>query len=265
MRTCYKNSLGVALPLFRTVKKISIALLFLSANYNIALCQLMHLHDELLAIKASNDSLNKLAPIEKTYLQFDKPYYALGDTIWFKAYMLNSFLTASDKSGIINIDIANDSNKVIKQYKIQAQNGLGWGNLRLDEREGFIPGTYTIHAYTIWMRNFGQEYFFSKSFYIAGNGENSWLINEQVKELTGNDDTLKVKLLLNDINKIPDANKMLQLQVMSGNKHLYKQTMKTDNNGLLDVIFKVPNKAADLSITAEICSDSFVPINFVLK
>jgi len=251
MRTCYKTLLAPAFLHSKTVKKIVIALLFLLANHDIAFGQLKHLHDELLAIKASNDSLNKLAPIEKAYLQFDKPYYVLGDTIWFKAYLLNSFLTASDKSGIINIDIANDGNKVIKQYKILAHNGLGWGNLSLDEREGFTPGTYTIHAYTNWMRNFGQEYFFSKSFYIADSGESSWLINEQVKEPTSNDNTVKVKLLLNDINKIPDANKTLQVQVMANNKRLYKQTMQTDNNGLLDVIFKVPNKAANLSVTAE--------------
>ena len=26
-------------------------------------------------------------PIEKVYLHFDKPYYAVGDTMWFKAYL----------------------------------------------------------------------------------------------------------------------------------------------------------------------------------
>ena len=26
-------------------------------------------------------------PFEKVYLHFDKPYYAVGDTIWFKAYI----------------------------------------------------------------------------------------------------------------------------------------------------------------------------------
>jgi hypothetical protein len=251
MRTCYKTLMGFALLHFKTVYKIGIAILILSANRHIALGQSKRLHDELLAIKASNDSLNKLAPIEKTYLQFDKPYYASGDTIWFKAYLLNSFFTASDKSGIINIAITNDSNKVIKRYRISSQNGLGWGNIHLDEREGFIPGNYTIHAYTDWMRNFGQEYFFSKSFYIAGGGENGWLINNQVKEPTGNDDTVKVKLLLNDINKIPAANKTIRLQVMEGNKHLYKEIMQTDNKGLLDVNFKLPNKAGNLSIIAE--------------
>ncbi len=35
---------------------------------------------------------------EKLYLQFDKPYYATGDTLWFKAYLLKaSYLTASSQ------------------------------------------------------------------------------------------------------------------------------------------------------------------------
>ena len=29
-------------------------------------------------------------PQEKIYLHFDKPFYAGGDTIWFKAYIVNS-------------------------------------------------------------------------------------------------------------------------------------------------------------------------------
>jgi hypothetical protein len=251
MKTYYKTLIRLTLLYFKTFKKIAIALFFLTANHNIALGQLKQLHDELLAIKASSDSLNKLAPIEKNYLQFDKPYYATGDTIWFKAYLLNSILTASDKSGIINIDITNDSNRVIKRYRIPAHSGLGWGNLSLNEQEGFIPGTYTMHAYTNWMRNFGQEYFFTKSFNIAGSSENGWLINTQVNEPAGNADTVKVRLLLKDINKIPAANKTVRLQVMAGNKHLYKQVMQTDYNGLLNVNFKVPNKAANLSIIAE--------------
>ncbi len=236
---------------FKAVNKIFIIIFCLSVSHHVALSQSKQLHDTLLKIKTSYDSLNKIAPNEKIYLQFDKPYYAIGDTIWFKTYLLNSFLTASDKSGIINIDIANDSSTLIKHYRIPVQNGLGWGNLSLSEKEGFIPGSYTIHAYTNWMRNLGQEHFFSKSFYIAGSGENEWLINKQLNEPTRNGDTVKVKLLLNDINKIPAANKTVRLQVMAGEKHLYKQVMQTDNNGLLNVNFKAPNKARNLSIIAE--------------
>lgn len=41
------------------------------------------------------EGYNNLLPAEKLYMQFDKPYYAAGDTIWFKAYLLTSTLNYS--------------------------------------------------------------------------------------------------------------------------------------------------------------------------
>src|SRR5476651_105228 len=36
------------------------------------------------------DNYNNKLTSEKLYLNFDKPYYAAGDTIWFKIYLLNA-------------------------------------------------------------------------------------------------------------------------------------------------------------------------------
>src|SRR5579872_4150876 len=108
-------------------------------------------------ILAKLRTYNKARTAEKIYLQFDKPYYATGDTLWFKAYLLKaSYLTASSRSCFLYIDIANDSNKVVKQYKFRAGHGLSWGNISLDETI-FPSGTYTLRAYTNWMRNWGDE------------------------------------------------------------------------------------------------------------
>jgi len=169
------------MPLPKTCLLLCIISYFILSSYSLSFSQTVPLKDGLLKITTSSDSLNKKKPSEKLYLQFDKPYYALGNTIWFKAYLLNDYLTASDKSRIINIDIANDSNKVIKQYRLPVENGITWGNISLNEKDGFTTGTYTIRAYTNWMRNFGKGYFFYKSFYITGGGENGWLVNKQSK------------------------------------------------------------------------------------
>jgi hypothetical protein len=43
-----------------------------------------------ISLKTIVDRSQKLIedyPSEKVYLHFDKPYYAVGDTIWFKAYV----------------------------------------------------------------------------------------------------------------------------------------------------------------------------------
>jgi hypothetical protein len=42
--------------------------------------------DPIAKIAAQLDEWLSNHPQEKVYLQFDKSYYAIGDTIWFKAY-----------------------------------------------------------------------------------------------------------------------------------------------------------------------------------
>jgi len=209
------------------------------------------LNNTLLKIAALSDSLNKKAAIEKLYLQLDKPYYALNDTIWFKAYLLNAnYLVPSVKSGFVYADILNDSSKVIKQYRFPAGEGLTWGNIGLSDKE-FTPGTYSIKAYTNWMRNYGDDGFFTKQFYISNAGESSLLVNSTVGETTANGvKTANVKLLFSDMNKIAYAAKPLQLQVMAGNKRLYNQKLQTGVDGGLDVKFAIPDKASNLSIIA---------------
>ncbi len=202
----------------------------------------------LLKLKARSDSLSESNTSEKPCLQFDKPYYAAGDTIWFKAYLFNAAsLTPSDKSRIMYLDIVNDSAKIVKRLSIPVSNGLGWGNIGLDDIN-FSPGTYTLRAYTNWMRNWGDDHLFNKTFYVAGTGERNWLVNKQVIDTNG---TANIRLQFSNIDRIPAANIPLQLQVFAGNKHLYRQTILTDKNGLLNFNLKFPEKEAGLIINAE--------------
>src|SRR5271170_7530570 len=68
--------------------------------------------NDLLKITTAADTFRNKHPIEKLYLQFDKPYYAVGDTIWFKAYLFNAtYPEPPEKSALFYVELANDSNK----------------------------------------------------------------------------------------------------------------------------------------------------------
>jgi hypothetical protein len=233
-------------------KHIYLTTFLLLGCSGLAFAQSASLKSELLKITSVSDNLTRKSPSEKLYLQFDKPYYAVGDTLWFKAYLFNAaYLTASDKSGLMYIDIANDSNKVIKQYKLPVHAGLSWGNISLDEKE-FTTGTYTLRAYTNWMRNFGDDYFYYKTFYISSANENNLLINQQVStSVVNGSNTADVKLQFSDINKKPIRIEPLNLQVISEGKRLYKQKLPTDISGIVDVNFAIPQKASNITIVAE--------------
>src|SRR5246500_2068668 len=63
-------------------------------------------------------------PAEKAYLQFDKPYYAAGDTIYFKAYVtLGERHQLSALSGVLYVELLNAKNKVDQSIKLQITGG----------------------------------------------------------------------------------------------------------------------------------------------
>ena len=94
---------------------------------------------------------------EKAYLHFDKPYYAAGDTMYFKAYV-----TAGEKhqlsalSGVLHVELLNAKNKVDQSIKLQITGGVAWGDFALPD--SLPAGNYRVLAYTQWMRNDGNYF-----------------------------------------------------------------------------------------------------------
>lgn len=217
-----------------------------------AIAQSGKLKTDLLKFTNHSDSLINQYPSEKVYIQFDKPYYALGDTLWFKAYLANaSSLMLSSRSGLLHIDIGNDSGRLIKQYVFTVKNGVSWGDIRLNDKD-FTAGRCTVHAYTNLMRNFGDDVFFYNTFYVTGAEENSWLINAKISANSIKDRNLvNAQLQFSNPDRLPLGNKSLQLQVISGSNKLFKQKVQTNQDGLIEVNFTLPEKSSAIAIVAE--------------
>lgn len=107
--------------------------------------------------------------VEKAYLQFDKPYYAVGDTMYFKAYVtLGPQHKLSALSGILYVDLIGPNNKISQSIKLPVMAGVAWGDFTLDE--SLKSGTYRVRAYTRWMRNEGANAFFEKTIVVGSPG-----------------------------------------------------------------------------------------------
>lgn len=111
--------------------------------------------------KATNGPGEKLAGYkrahitEKAYLHFDKPYYAAGDTIYFKAYVtMNERHWLTQLSGVLHVEFINTQNKIDQSLLLKINNGVCWGDFSLPDS---LPrGDYQVRAYTNLMRN-GDE------------------------------------------------------------------------------------------------------------
>ncbi|MEG0725370.1 MAG: hypothetical protein RR485_04945 [Mucinivorans sp.] len=106
-------------------------------------------------------------PSEKCYLQIDKPNYFVGDSVWFKGYLVNSADHSAALSNYIYIDVIDTSDTIVVRGKIKRDSiGVGFsGYLPLGKK--IVAGRYTIRAYTLWMRNFPREYFFYKQITVS--------------------------------------------------------------------------------------------------
>ncbi|HEX3384415.1 MAG TPA: carboxypeptidase-like regulatory domain-containing protein, partial [Mucilaginibacter sp.] len=86
------------------------------------------------------DSFSGTHRNEKAYLQFDKPYYAAGDTMYFKAYVtMDERHLLSQISGVLHVDLVNTADKIDKSIKLHLVNGIGWGDFALPDS---LPGGY---------------------------------------------------------------------------------------------------------------------------
>ncbi len=107
------------------------------------------------------EKFNNSYPQEKVYLHFDKPFYIPGETIWYKAYLVDAAdNTPSSLSKIIYTELLDKNGKIIIRQILKAGNGFANSEFLLPE--SLLQGKYQVRAYTNWMRNFDQEFFFTK-------------------------------------------------------------------------------------------------------
>src|SRR5215217_6051947 len=104
---------------------------------------------------------NEKYPQEKVHLHLDKPYYAIGDDIWFKAYVTNAQTSRlSDISSALYVELINEKDSIKKQIKLPMVSGVTWGDFKLPD--SLTEGNYHMRNNTPFMQNAGTEFFNEK-------------------------------------------------------------------------------------------------------
>lgn len=187
--------------------------------------------DPLTSLLAKLASYASKTPFEKVYLHLDKPYYAAGDDIWLKAYLVNTNTDSpSGLSEILYVDLINEQGKTKKNLKLPVQGGITWGNISLPDT--LAEGNYRIRAYTQYMRNFGDEFFFDKTIKI-GNSLNNRIFakaNHVFSSASGKNQLTTTITFKNDKEQ-PYADADLKYSIMLNGAEEFKGKSKTNANG----------------------------------
>ncbi len=176
-------------------------------------------------------------PQEKVHLHFDKPYYAIGDTIWFKAYVLNAeHNQLSNTSKILYVELINDRDSIKQSVRLPLMAGLAAGDFTLND--SLQEGNYRIRAYTTWMRNFGEEYFFDKTISIGNSIANNVVTNATYSfSKIGVSEKVNSQIRFTDLEGNPISNKEVNYLVQLNFRNLTKGKGTTDKNGVLNFNF----------------------------
>ncbi len=177
---------------------------------------------------------------ERVYLQFDKPLYKPGETIWYQAYLRNDTnLLPATKSQILHVELISPKGNIDQSWQLITTHGTATGNI--DLAENMAGGLYKIKAYSHWQKNDQNTLFFEKDIPIQA------VVLPQLKmklnftrEAYGPGDTVIAKLDLHSLANQPLVGHDVRFVVnLKGNK-LLEKTATTEADGLAQLQFQLP-------------------------
>ena len=114
-------------------------------------------------VKTITQKMPRNIPVhDKVYLHIDKPYYARGETLWFKAYITDAVHhRPSFQSRSMFVELINPLGEEVDSRKLEVLgSGFAQGDFLI--YPGYLSGKYQIRAYTNQMLNYSKDYFFKK-------------------------------------------------------------------------------------------------------
>jgi hypothetical protein len=136
--------------------------------YVVLVSLVTHAQDDPMA-RSIRDRFNLYAGaalLEKMYVHLDRPFYLVGETIWFKAYNMdgsrNRFL---DLSKVAYLEVLDKDNNAVIQTKFSLAGGKGNGSVAIPT--AVLSGNYKVRCYTNWMKNFNPDYFFETNISVV--------------------------------------------------------------------------------------------------
>lgn len=145
---------------------------------------------------------------QKIYLHTDKNTYIAGENIWLKAYVINASDFLNDTlSKEVYVDLIDYSNKQVHTEILRNRKGLAEGYLFLPDT---LPeGNYQIRAYTNWMRNFDEEFFFSKTIEFKNPNYENVVTRYRLAQIKHSNRKLKNSMKRFVVNFFPEGGNMV--------------------------------------------------------
>lgn len=118
-------------------------------------------------------------PQTKVFVHTDKPYYTLGDDIWFSVYVTNSSDHSSKSvSNLVYVTLEDENGNTFEERSIELDGRFGKGDFKIEST--IKPGKVVLKGFTNYMRNYDEEYIFSKEILVIGNDDSKEYLDDRI-------------------------------------------------------------------------------------
>lgn len=190
-------------------------------------------------IKDALHDFNVEYPAEKIYVQTDKTYYKPSESVWYKGFLSNGTDNKpSVSSDVVYMELLDPRGNIIERHEQNVVTGTfnGVFNLSPDHPGGI----YRIVGYTTWMKNWGEDYFFSKEITVQKVITPRLLLKiDFEKRAYGAGDEVVANLKITDLNNIKTTGSTVKSTIRIGGKE-YKTLKDESKDGEAAVRFSLP-------------------------
>jgi hypothetical protein len=117
-------------------------------------------------------------PREKITVHLSQKSCFAGEILWFKVYCSSPVFPQNEISCLCYVELVSSENTALLRKKIDLRHGEGTGEFEIPS--DLTTGLYYITAYTNWMKNFGEESFFTKEIVIVNPYQPSKSTNDSL-------------------------------------------------------------------------------------
>ena len=119
---------------------------------------------------------------ENFHLHLNKTTYVPGESIWFKAYVLEqNSQTPSLGTSNLRVGLYDEKGQEVKKKLIYLEDGTGYGQFKIDSV--LADSVYYIKAYTNWMKNFVHNNSFVEKIILKKSAESPYQNKDNTEEL----------------------------------------------------------------------------------
>lgn len=204
--------------------------------------------EEEINVPQTNDLDSLIIWQERVVLHLDKKQIAEEEPVFFKAYVLSGIKRVrAAVSKVLKVELIDKKDQVISQQYHKISDGMSEGAFVIPKK--LDQGKYTLRAYTRWMQNYGESYYYKTELQLNSSSKSKSKNRDETSLLSVSFHPEGGNLITNISNKLfikveSQGRKINELQgeIRDSENQIVATTFNFDNNILSTIFTPLPQE-----------------------